>query len=109
MVLRINLTFFQDIRGLLSDWVDEIDQCERIWIRASASNRRIFLDYDGAVIAKGESSSSESRRLFTSKFRRRKVADVPFSHSQAGTLKKQHLRCLLIPRADTVGARTLPL
>jgi hypothetical protein len=43
----------QDIRNLLSDWADEINQCERIWIRASASNRRIFLDYEGAVIAKG--------------------------------------------------------
>ncbi|KAI0305912.1 hypothetical protein B0F90DRAFT_1694448, partial [Multifurca ochricompacta] len=43
-----------DIRNLLSDWADEINQCERIWIRASTSNRRIFLDYDGAVIAKGD-------------------------------------------------------
>ncbi|KAI0272460.1 hypothetical protein BC834DRAFT_999646 [Gloeopeniophorella convolvens] len=43
-----------DIRDLLSDWAEEIDQCERIWIRASVSNRRIFVDYDGAVIAKGD-------------------------------------------------------
>ncbi|KAI0060959.1 hypothetical protein BV25DRAFT_816164 [Artomyces pyxidatus] len=43
-----------DIRNLLQEWSEEIDQCERIWIRASVSNRRIFLDYDGAVIAKGD-------------------------------------------------------
>ncbi|KAH9004696.1 hypothetical protein EDB86DRAFT_2884990 [Lactarius hatsudake] len=43
-----------DIRNLLSEWVDEINQCERIWIRASVSNRKIFLDYDDAVIAKGD-------------------------------------------------------
>jgi Bacteroidetes VLRF1 release factor len=49
------LTSYQDIRNLLSDWADEIHQCERIWIRASASNRRIFLDYDDAVIVKGKS------------------------------------------------------
>jgi hypothetical protein len=54
-VRRALLTSYQDIRNLLSDWADEIYQCERIWIRASASNRRIFLDYDDAVIAKGKS------------------------------------------------------
>jgi hypothetical protein len=54
-VLGVLLTSYQDIRNLLSDWADEIHQCERIWIRASASNRRIFLDYDDAVVAKGKS------------------------------------------------------
>jgi hypothetical protein len=53
-VRRALLTSYQDIRSLLSDWADEIHQCERIWIRASVSNRRIFLDYDDAVIAKGK-------------------------------------------------------
>ncbi|KAI0044760.1 hypothetical protein FA95DRAFT_1561878 [Auriscalpium vulgare] len=43
-----------DIRNLLTEWAEEINQCERIWIRASVSNRRIFLDYDEAVIAKGD-------------------------------------------------------
>jgi hypothetical protein len=54
-IRRALLTSYQDIRNLLSDWADEIHQCERIWIRASVSNRRIFLDYDDAVIAKGMS------------------------------------------------------
>ncbi|KAH7926441.1 hypothetical protein BV22DRAFT_1032943 [Leucogyrophana mollusca] len=44
----------EDIRALLQDWAPEIDGCERIWIRASVSNRRIFLDYEGCVIAKGD-------------------------------------------------------
>ncbi|CCM00373.1 uncharacterized protein FIBRA_02403 [Fibroporia radiculosa] len=44
-----------DIRSLLQDWAEEIEQCELIWIRASVSNRRIFLDYDGAIITKGDS------------------------------------------------------
>ncbi|KAL4063165.1 hypothetical protein V8B97DRAFT_1955867 [Scleroderma yunnanense] len=43
-----------DIRNLLQDWADDIQDCERIWIRASVSNRRIFLDYDGCVINKGD-------------------------------------------------------
>ncbi|PFH51039.1 hypothetical protein AMATHDRAFT_59968, partial [Amanita thiersii Skay4041] len=43
-----------DIRNLLRDWADEIDSCELIWIRANVSNRRIFLDYEEAVIQKGD-------------------------------------------------------
>ncbi|KAK2465656.1 hypothetical protein APHAL10511_002200 [Amanita phalloides] len=43
-----------DIRNLLGEWAEDIDECERIWIRASVSNRRIFLDYEEAVIQKGD-------------------------------------------------------
>ncbi|TFK25601.1 cytoplasmic protein [Coprinopsis marcescibilis] len=43
-----------DIRNLLSEWSEEIIDCERIWIRASTSNRRIFFDYDEAVFQKGD-------------------------------------------------------
>ena len=46
-------TLIKDIRKLLEDWAEDIHDCERIWIRASVSNRRIFLDYEGAVIEKG--------------------------------------------------------
>ncbi|KAH9940938.1 uncharacterized protein BXZ73DRAFT_98766 [Epithele typhae] len=43
-----------DIRKLLEDWAEDLHECERIWLRASVSNRRIFLDYDDAVIKKGD-------------------------------------------------------
>ncbi|KAG6334192.1 hypothetical protein ID866_4892 [Astraeus odoratus] len=43
-----------DIRNLLQEWAEDIGECERIWIRASVSNRRIFLDYEGCVINKGD-------------------------------------------------------
>ncbi|EJD07510.1 uncharacterized protein FOMMEDRAFT_100792 [Fomitiporia mediterranea MF3/22] len=43
-----------DIRNLISEWSEDISACERIWIRASGANRRIFMDYDGATIAKGD-------------------------------------------------------
>ena len=42
-----------DIRNLLQEWSEDIEQCERVWIRASVSNRRIFLDYEGAILTKG--------------------------------------------------------
>ena len=45
-----------DIRNLLQEWSEDIEQCERVWIRASVSNRRIFLDYEGAILTKGISS-----------------------------------------------------
>ncbi|THU91511.1 hypothetical protein K435DRAFT_780677 [Dendrothele bispora CBS 962.96] len=41
-----------DIRNLIEDWSDEINECELIFIRASGSNRKIFLDYDGSIISK---------------------------------------------------------
>ncbi|KAF5355319.1 hypothetical protein D9758_006035 [Tetrapyrgos nigripes] len=41
-----------DIRNLIEDWADEINECELIFIRASGSNRKIFLDYDGSIISK---------------------------------------------------------
>lgn len=80
-VRRALLTSYQDIRNLLSDWADEIHQCERIWIRASASNRRIFLGYDDAVIAKGKSPWRSVGVLFTDRTRRRAATDVPLSYS----------------------------
>ncbi|KAL4246254.1 ANKZF1/VMS1 family protein [Abortiporus biennis] len=43
-----------DIQNLLQDWSEELSECERIYIRASVSNRRIFLDYDGAVLTKSD-------------------------------------------------------
>ncbi|KAF8661295.1 hypothetical protein AX16_001394 [Volvariella volvacea WC 439] len=41
-----------DIRNLLAEWEDDLNICERIWIRASGSNRNIFMDYDGAILNK---------------------------------------------------------
>jgi Bacteroidetes VLRF1 release factor len=58
LILASYSQIVQDIRNLLQDWADEINGCERIWIRASGSNRKIFLDYDGAVILKGKDSTS---------------------------------------------------
>ncbi|KAF8159800.1 hypothetical protein B0H34DRAFT_704885 [Crassisporium funariophilum] len=43
-----------DIRGLLKEWEEDIAGCERIWIRASTSNRRIFFDYEEAPFTKGD-------------------------------------------------------
>ena len=62
---------FQDIRNLLQEWSDEIDQCERVWIRASVSNRRIFFDYDNPVLTKGD------ERMRTFPFPTRRPVSLP--------------------------------
>ena len=62
---------FQDIRNLLREWSDEIDQCERVWIRASVSNRRIFFDYEDPVLIKGD------ERLRTFPFPTRRPVSTP--------------------------------
>lgn len=44
-----------DIRTLLSTWAEDLNGCERIFMRASGGNRRIFLgDYEGKVLEKGD-------------------------------------------------------
>ncbi|KAJ7050526.1 cytoplasmic protein [Mycena amicta] len=43
-----------DIRNLIQDWAEDLNTCERIWIRASGSNRKIFVDYDDCVIQKSD-------------------------------------------------------
>jgi hypothetical protein len=65
---------FQDIRNLLLEWDEDINDCERIWIRASGSNRKIFMDYEGAVIPKGD------ERLRTFPFPTRRPVCLPFAY-----------------------------
>lgn len=67
----------QDIRGLIEEWADDISASERIWLRASGANRKIFIDYDGAIIQKGDT------RLRTFPFpTRRPVSTVHYSNTE---------------------------
>ena len=66
----------QDIRNLLADWEEEIDGCELVFIRATGANRRIFMDYDGAPIVKGD------ERLRTFPFPTRRPVRLLFDFAQ---------------------------
>ena len=44
----------QDIRGLLNDWRELVDASELVFIRSSRSNMRIFTDYEGSTLVKGD-------------------------------------------------------
>jgi len=74
----------QDIRNLLADWADDVASSELIWIRASVSNKRIFYDYDDAVIKKGASPLFTLQGLTETNFRRPETAQFPISDTKTG-------------------------
>ncbi|KAI9511585.1 hypothetical protein F5148DRAFT_1170193 [Russula earlei] len=93
-----------DIRNLLSDWADDIYQCERIWIRASASNRRIFLDYDDAVITKGD----ERLRTFPFPTRRPTLSELERCLLELSRVKTSHLTEEALREQDEAYLASLP-
>ncbi|OCH91038.1 hypothetical protein OBBRIDRAFT_775962 [Obba rivulosa] len=93
-----------DIRNLLQDWAEEIDQCERIFIRASVSNRRIFLDYDGAVIQKGD----ERLRTFPFPTRRPTQAELSRCLIELTRVKVSHLTEDALRAQDEAYLASLP-
>lgn len=106
-----------DIRSLLTDWADELHDCERIFIRASVSNRRIFLDYEGAVIEKGDDRLRTfpfpTRRPTQSELLRclQELTRVKVSHLTEDALREQDeafLASLPKPKPVPVPASTQP-
>lgn len=70
----------------MTDWAEELADCERIFIRASVSNRRIFFDYDDAILQKGITptvASSVDSDIFR---RRRSISHFPFPHAPANSI-----------------------
>ncbi|KAG0709205.1 hypothetical protein DFH29DRAFT_793874 [Suillus ampliporus] len=103
-----------DIRNLLQDWAEDIQDCERIWIRASVSNRRIFFDYENCVINKGDD------RLRTFPFPTRRptqselvrclleLTQVKTSHLTEETLRAQDEAFLAsLPKPKAIPSATL--
>ncbi|KAH9072134.1 hypothetical protein EDB83DRAFT_2541495 [Lactarius deliciosus] len=95
---------FRISADLLSDWVDEINQCERIWIRASVSNRKIFLDYDDAVIAKGD----ERLRTFPFPTRRPTQSELERCLFELTRVKITHLTEEALREQDEAYLASLP-
>ncbi|KAI0350675.1 hypothetical protein OH77DRAFT_1430671 [Trametes cingulata] len=93
-----------DIRNLLSDWAEEIHECERIWIRASVSNRRIFLDYEGAVIEKGD----DRLRTFPFPTRRPTQAELTRCLQELTRVKVSHLTEEALRAQDEAVLASLP-
>ncbi|KIY52931.1 hypothetical protein FISHEDRAFT_69388 [Fistulina hepatica ATCC 64428] len=104
-----------DIRNLLREWADEINDCERIWIRASGSNRKIFIDYDECVIEKGDERLRTfpfpTRRPTQSELARclQELTRVKISHLTEETLQAQDEAYLAsLPKPKPVPVQRLP-
>ncbi|KAI0644179.1 hypothetical protein C8Q79DRAFT_132200 [Trametes meyenii] len=93
-----------DIRTLLQDWAEDIHECERIWIRANVSNRRIFLDYEGAVIEKGD----ERLRTFPFPTRRPTLAELSRCLQELIRVKVSHLTEDALRAQDEALLASLP-
>ncbi|EJF64149.1 hypothetical protein DICSQDRAFT_153257 [Dichomitus squalens LYAD-421 SS1] len=93
-----------DIRNLLADWAEDIYDCERIFIRASVSNRRIFLDYEGAVIEKGD----ERLRGFPFPTRRPTQAELTRCLQELTRVKVSHLTEDALRAQDEALLASLP-
>ncbi|KAI0741540.1 hypothetical protein C8Q80DRAFT_1194865 [Daedaleopsis nitida] len=94
----------EDIRNLLRDWAEEIHDSERIWIRASVSNRRIFLDYEDAIIEKGD----ERLRTFPFPTRRPTQAELIRCLNELVRVKVSHLTEDALRAQDEALLASLP-
>ncbi|KAF8845186.1 hypothetical protein BDN67DRAFT_962128 [Paxillus ammoniavirescens] len=93
-----------DIRNLLQDWAEDIHECERIFIRASVSNRRIFLDYDGCVINKGD----DRLRTFPFETRRPTQSELSRCLQELTQVKVSHLTEEALRARDEAYLASLP-
>ncbi|EGN96562.1 hypothetical protein SERLA73DRAFT_184638 [Serpula lacrymans var. lacrymans S7.3] len=93
-----------DIRNLLEEWADEINDCELIWIRASGSNRRIFLDYERCIIQKGD----ERLRTFPFPTRRPTQSELSRCLLELTQVKVSHLTEDALRAQDEAYLASLP-
>ncbi|RDB23549.1 hypothetical protein Hypma_009021 [Hypsizygus marmoreus] len=93
-----------DIRNLLVEWADDIRDCERIWIRASVSNRKIFVGYDDAIIPKGD----DRLRTFPFPTRRPTQSELSRCLSELTKVKVSHLTEDALRAQDEAYVASLP-
>ncbi|KIJ62036.1 hypothetical protein HYDPIDRAFT_95296 [Hydnomerulius pinastri MD-312] len=93
-----------DIRNLLQDWAEDIHDCERIFIRASVSNRRIFFDYEGCIINKGD----DRLRTFPFPTRRPTQSELVRCLQELTQVKVSHLTEDALRAQDDAYLASLP-
>ncbi|KAL0953500.1 hypothetical protein HGRIS_004726 [Hohenbuehelia grisea] len=94
----------EDIRNLINDWAEEINGCERIFIRASTSNRKIFMDYDDCIITKGD----ERLRTFPFPTRRPTQSELSRCLLELTRVKVSHLTEDALRAQDEAYLASLP-
>ncbi|TFK74918.1 hypothetical protein BDN72DRAFT_758896 [Pluteus cervinus] len=93
-----------DIRNLIGDWADDINMCERVWIRANTSNRRIFLDYEDSVLTKGD----ERLRTFPFPTRRPTQSEISRCLQELTRVKVSHFTEEELKEQDDAYIASLP-
>ncbi|KIY70796.1 hypothetical protein CYLTODRAFT_391554 [Cylindrobasidium torrendii FP15055 ss-10] len=93
-----------DIRGLIEEWKDDIGDVERIWIRASVPNRKIFMDYEGSAISKTDSRL----RTFPFPTRRPTQAELTRCLNELVRVKVSHLTEDALREQDEAYLASLP-
>nr|GAT42923.1 predicted protein [Mycena chlorophos] len=93
-----------DIRNLLQEWADDLYACERIWIRATGTNRKIFMDYDGCVIEKGDGRL----RTFPFPTRRPTLSEVGRCLMELTRVKTSHFTEEALRAQDEAYLASLP-
>ncbi|EJU03628.1 hypothetical protein DACRYDRAFT_99219 [Dacryopinax primogenitus] len=94
----------EDIRALLTEWSDEIDASERIFIRASTSNKRIFWGYEDNVIEKGDPRI----RTFPFPTRRPTLSELQRCLQELTRVKISHLTDEALRALDEAYLASLP-
>ncbi|TRM65264.1 hypothetical protein BD626DRAFT_628475 [Schizophyllum amplum] len=94
----------EDIRGLLTEWAEDIADCERIWIRASTANRKIFINYEDAVIDKADARL----RTFPFPTRRPTQAEIARCLQELVRVKVSHFTEEELQAQDDAARAALP-
>ncbi|KAJ8094662.1 hypothetical protein PM082_010668 [Marasmius tenuissimus] len=93
-----------DIRNLIETWSEELNDCELIFIRASAANRKIFMDYDGCVITKVD----QRLRTFPFPTRRPTQSEITRCLNELTNAKISHLTEEALRAQDEEFLASLP-
>lgn len=93
-----------DIRGLLTEWREDIEASERIFIRANTANMRIFLDFDDSPVQKND----ERLRTFPFPTRRPTQSEVVRCVTEVLRVKISHLTEEALAAQDQALIDSLP-
>ncbi|GAA5831544.1 hypothetical protein JCM3766R1_001799 [Sporobolomyces carnicolor] len=85
-----------EVRELLNDWREEIDDSELIFLRCSKSYYRVFMGYDDAVLTRGDPRI----RGFTFPTRRPTIAELVRAFGELTKVKTSHLTASALAELD---------
>ncbi|GAA6062108.1 hypothetical protein JCM10212_000862 [Sporobolomyces blumeae] len=86
----------QEVRGILDDWRDDINESELVFLRCSKTNYRTFMGYDDAVLQRGDPRI----RGFTFPTRRPTINELVRAFTELTKVKTSHLTASALAALD---------